>query len=361
MKKLQLLFLICLAYPLIACGGNAGSQFPSASPTAQLANGFGTAANHVHSLVVLPDANHTLVMATHFGIFRSQDHGATWQETAAGPKQPMLNLMAYSLSFNPLDPQRLYVLTQIALVPYTGILGLYTSSDAGKTWQLALTYSSINVSSILFARAGNESPSEVYIYLNALGPSGLRVSKDNGQHFSQAGSQLPFSNALGLLAIPNKPGHLIVYGSNGVATTADGGAHWQVVPGIQGSIFVMTTPGPNDPIYGEGDAGIYVSNDGGKSFTLVESQHSYASLTASPEQPQIVYGKLGLGIYRSTDSGKTWSALPTLKLTQQSLTGDVLVADPTDANQVYLVISYPTVAYYFQSADNSRKSFTPSV
>jgi photosystem II stability/assembly factor-like uncharacterized protein len=359
MKKLQLLFLVCLALLLVSCGSNTGDQNVDASPTVQAVNGFGTAANHVHSLVVLPDANHTLVMATHYGIFRSQDHGSTWQQTAAGPNQIIHNLMTYSLSYNPLDPQRLYVLTQIAQMPYTSTLGLYTSGDGGKTWQLSIPYARLTSSAFLFAKAGNASPSQVYIYLNELGPLGLRVSVDNGQHFSQAGSQLPFSNALGLLPIPNEPGHLIVYGSNGIATTADGGEHWQVVPNIQGSIFEMTTPGPHDLIYGEGDAGIYVSNDDGQSFTLVESQHSYASLTASPEQPQVVYGKLGLGVYRSIDGGKTWSMLPTIQMSQQSLTGDVLVADPTNANQVYLVISYPTVAYHFQVENNSWKSITP--
>lgn len=362
MKKLQLLFLISLALLLVACdSGNPGGTTATASPTSPRVNGFGTAANHVHSLVILPDANHTLVLATHYGLFRSQDHGATWQQTGGGAGQPMQGVMTYHLSYNLIDPQRLYVLTfiQAAGIPNASPLGLYTSSNGGKTWQMSIADSSVTSSTIFFAQAGNDNPSEVYIYLNELGPLGLRVSMDNGQHFSQAGSQLPFGNILGLLPIAGKPGHLLAYGNDGIATTSDGGFHWQVVPNIQGSIFEMTTPGPNAPIYASGDAGIYVSHDEGQSFTLVYTQHSYASLTASPEQPQVVYGKLGLGVYRSTDGGKSWSEMPVINSSQQSLTGDVLVADPTEANQVYLALSYPTVVYHFQTTGNAWQSITP--
>src|SRR5579875_3539335 len=361
MKKLQLLFLVVLVLLLVACSGGAGGQAATTSPTPPPVNGFGTAQNHVHSLVVLPDANQTLVMATHYGIFRSQDHGATWQKTAAGPNEPMQGLMSWWLSYNPLDPERLYVLTLPAVFPYSGTVGLYTSGDGGKTWQLSIPVSSLPSGNIYFAQAGNDSPSEVYIYISALGPLGLKVSMDNGRHFSQAGSPLPFGSLLGLLPIPGQPGHLLAYGNDGAAITTDRGKHWQVLSDIQGGIFQMTTPGPNDPIYASGDAGVYTSTDGGKSFTLVYSQHYYASLTASPQQPQVVYGKLGLGVYRSTDGGKTWTELPVIRSSQQALTGDVLAADLSNADQVYLALSYPTVVYHFQDAGSVWKSLTPPV
>ena len=353
MKKYYIGMLITLALLLAACGGS------SSTPVSAQVNGFGTKENHVHSHIVLPDANHTLVMATHYGIFRSQDHGATWQQTAAGNNQLMQGLMTFSLSYNPRDPQRLYVLTQVVVVPHTGTLGLYTSGDGGKTWQLAISNATIPSGSIYFAQAGNASSSEVYIYVTALGPKGLMVSEDNGKHFTQAGSPLPFGNLLGLLPMPEQPGHFLAYGNQGIASTSDSGKTWQTLSSVQGSIFEITTPGPGKPIYAEGDAGVYASSDNGKSFKLVYTQHSFASLTVSPEQPQIIYGKLSQGIYRSSDGGKSWDILPTLHLSTLALTGDVLVADPDVANQVYLAISYPTEVYHFQSANNAWKSITP--
>jgi photosystem II stability/assembly factor-like uncharacterized protein len=175
---------------------------------------------------------------------------------------------------------------------------------------------------------------------------------DNGAHFSQAGSRLPFGSLLGVLPIPNEPGHLLVYGNEGAAMTSDGGKHWQVINSLQDTIFEMTTSGANQPIYARGGGGVYVSHDGGQSFTLV-NQTSYASLTASPQQSNVIYGKLALDIYRSSDGGKTWSQLPAIKGNFQ-----VLVADPNNVNQVYLTLSYPTWVYHF--ANNAWQSLTPA-
>lgn len=349
-QRLSLLLLLCL---LTGCGG---SQAASNSTPVQ-ANGFGTAANHVHSLVILPDASQTLVLATHYGIFRSQDHGKTWQETAGGHGQLMQGVMTYNLSYSPLNPQRLYVLTyyQTGASGHSA-LGLYTSGDSGKTWQLALKDAAITSSTIFFAQAGNQRAAQVYIYLRELAAHGLRVSNDSGQHFVQAGSPLPFASLLGLLAVPGQPGHLFAYGDEGIARTSDGGVHWKVSPAIESSIFEMTTPVPNGPIYAEGDAGVYASTDGGAHFTLVYTQHSYTSLSASPQQPTTLYGKLGLGVYRSTDGGKTWSPLPAIQGNLQ-----ILAADPANAGQVYLALSYPSGVYYFQATHNAWQSLTPSV
>lgn len=352
MKQKCTLLLVFLTLFLAACGG--GSQTVTANPVPGKVNGFGSAINHVHSLVILPDAQQTLVLATHYGIFRSQDHGASWQETAAGPHQLMQGLMTYSLSYNTLNPQRLYVLTLPAVVPHAGQLGLYTSGDGGKTWALSILDTSVTSGSIFFAQAGNDNPSEVYIYLSELGPLGLRVSLDNGQHFSQAGGQLPFGSLLGLLPLPGQPGHLLAYGDEGIAMTGDGGFHWKVISNIQGGIFEMTTPGVNQPIYAEGDSGVYVSQDGGQHFTLVYTQHSYSSLSVALGQPLVVYGKSGLQVYRSTDGGHSWSALPTIKGNLQDL-----VADPNNARQVYLALSYPTEIFHFQASSKTWQSLTP--
>lgn len=355
MKYIQPLLLACLFVLLTGCGSDTGQV--TGSPTPVQVNGFGAAANHVHSMLVLPDARQTLVLATHYGIFRSQDHGKTWQETAGGPGQLMGGVMTYDLSYNPLNPRRLYVLTYYQTGPLPrSALGLYTSDNGGQSWQLSLKDSAISTSTIFFAQAGNQGPDQVYIYLRESGSRGLRVSADDGQHFSAAGSPLPFSGLLGLLVVPGQPGRLFAYGDEGIASTGDGGAHWQVIPGIEGSIFEMTTPLPRGPVYAEGDAGVYASYDGGQHFALVYTRHSYSSLTASPRHPLTLYGKLGLGVYRSIDGGKNWSPLPAIEGNLQ-----VLAADPANAGQVYLALSYPTRVYYFQAATHAWQSLTPPV
>nr|HET6901956.1 sialidase family protein [Ktedonobacteraceae bacterium] len=342
---------ICLCV-LTACdsNGSANTQ-PNANPTQAPVNGFGTAANHVHSLLALP--NHVLVLATHYGIFRSEDSGTTWTKEAAGPHQLMEGLMTYSLGVSPLNTQRLYVLTQVAVVPHPGILGLYTSADQGRTWKMATPYTGITSTAPFSEEPGNDTPDEVYIYLSDLGALGLRVSLDDGQHFSSTGT-LPFGLIDNVLAIPGAAGQLLAYGSEGVARSVDGGLHWQVLKGINGSVNEMVTSGLHSPIYASGDAGIYTSLDGGKSFTLVNSQASYGSLATSPAQTHILYGETGRSIFRSVDGGHTWSALP-------HINGNLgrLAVDPSDAAQVYLSLSYPTEVYTFKQNSTTWQSLTP--
>jgi len=339
--------LVLIAILFSACSLDSGAQ---GTPTPVAVNGFGSAENHVHSLLAQP--NSVLVLATHYGIFRSVDGGANWQKVAAGPNQPMQGLMAYSLVASPLNPQRLYVLTQPATIPHAGVLGLYTSADDGKTWQLAITTASVTSSSIYMVAAGNDTPDEVYIYLPDLGALGLRVSLDDGKHFSSTGT-LPFSNILGLVAIPDQPGHLLVYGSGGIASSSDGGGHWQLIKGIRGEIYEMHMAGPRTPIYASGDSGIYVSQDSGKTFQLV-NQTSYAGLAPSPTQPQTVYGKTGLTVFRSTDGGHTWKALP-------HISGNLsnMAVDPANPAQVYLALSYPTAVYLLNASGAGWTSLTP--
>jgi len=331
--------------------GTTTNTLPTPTPAAMRVNGFGVAANHVHSLIAL--SNHVLVLATHYGIFHSADDGASWQQTAAGPNQLMQGLMAYSLVNSTLNTRRLYVLTLPAISPHNGILGLYTSADQGQTWQLAVTAASLTASSIYTVAAGNDTPDEVYIYLSDLGALGLRVSLDDGKHFSSTGS-LPFGSILGLLALPGAPGQLLGYGNDGMARSVDGGAHWQVLKGINGGIYDVTTAGPHSPIYASGDAGIYSSLDGGKTFSLVYSQASFNSLAVSPAQVQVIYGKAGLSTYRSTDGGHTWHPLP-------HISGNLaaLAVDPSNASAVFLALSYPTAVYQLRQNQAQWQSLTP--
>ena len=94
--------LVLITVLFSACSLDSGTQDSQGTPTPVAVNGFGSAQNHVHSLMAQPDS--VLVMATHYGIFRSVDGGASWQKVAAGQNQPMQGLMAYSLVASPLNP-----------------------------------------------------------------------------------------------------------------------------------------------------------------------------------------------------------------------------------------------------------------
>src|SRR5260370_17501912 len=75
-----------VALLIVACSNTSTGPQAAASPTAPV-NGFGVAANHVHSLLVFP--SHVLMLATHYGLFRLQACGPSWQVRAGGPHQPL--------------------------------------------------------------------------------------------------------------------------------------------------------------------------------------------------------------------------------------------------------------------------------
>ncbi len=337
---------------LAACssGGSAANPQTGSTSTEVAVNGFGSATNHVHSLLAFP--KQVLVLATHYGLFRAQDGGAGWKEVAAGPGQLMQGLMTYELAASSLDPRRLYVLTLTTTLPHTGTLGLYTSDDQGQTWQLAIPTASLTPTSIYTEAAGNETPRQVYIYLSTQGAQGLRVSFDAGKHFSATGT-LPFGDINHILAPPAAPGELLVSSSDGLARSSDGGVHWQVIKSISGGIYSMATAGPHSPIYASGDAGVYVSLDGGKTFSQTAPGY-YTSLTVSPSQPQVIYGETGIKTYRSSDGGHTWTALPHIDGNLNAM-----AADPGNPDRVYLSLSYPTAIYQLQPGESKWQSLTP--
>jgi photosystem II stability/assembly factor-like uncharacterized protein len=342
----QCVFCCALLLMISSCasGGTGGTT----TQQQVRVNGFGTAANHVHSLLAFP--NHVLLLATHYGLFRSTDDGGHWTLSAAGPKQIMAGMMTFSLVNSQVDPQRLYVLTQPSVNNPQGIQGLYSSDDQGKTWSLAVK--TADIGNMYFVAAGNASAKDVFVYISTLGNQGLRISHDAGKHFASAGT-LPFGNLLGMLAVPGQPGHILIYGDGGVASSSDNGVHWKMVKGLD-SAYNITTPGPHDPIYAAGDNGIFVSKDGGTSFSLVYSQIGYGALVASVQEPSVLYGKTAQRIYKSSDGGKNWSDLPVIKGNIQALT-----PDPDNGARVYIALSYPTAVYSYEQGSEAWSSLTP--
>ncbi len=352
-RKYTLLLLSIVVILLAGCGEADTTQ--SALPGGERVNIFGTNANHAHSIVALPD--NVIVMATHYGVFRSTDAGKSWETVAAGPGQLMEGLMADSLVVSPLNSQRMFLLTKPALSGAKGTLGIYTSADQGRSWKLSIA--SRELGDPYLVRAGNDTADEVYTYIPKLGALGLKVSRDAGQHFTQTGT-LPFGRILNLLALPGVPGQLLVCGDEGMARSADDGAHWEIVQGITQNgatdgITSIATAGPNSPIYAAGDRGIYVSQDGGKSFTVTSSS-LYGGLVVSPAQTQVLYGITGRALYRSADGGHSWNALPAVNAPGRP---EFYAPDPKDAAQVYVALSYPTSVYRFDQNSGQWMSLTP--
>lgn len=334
----------CMLLCLSACSSYAAVS-QSQTPVVQNVNGFGTAANHVHAMLALPGQN--LLLATHYGLYRSDNDGKSW----IGPNATMSNMMSSSLSSSPINRQRVYVLVEHSLTTQSGGIGLYTSVDGGVTWKY--TSPATQTGKMYTVVAGNRSANEVYAYVATKGAQGLLVSEDGGTHFSSPGA-LPFGSILGILPLPGKPGQLLVYSNDGVAHSSDGGAHWQVINSFSAAIYNMSISGTSNTIYASGDQGIFISQDGGKSFTLVDGNDHYSALTAVGGLPETVYGKTGRLIYKSVDGGHTWKALPSLQGNLENL-----VPDPQSPSRLFLSLSYPSGVELYNGQSGSWTSLTP--
>jgi photosystem II stability/assembly factor-like uncharacterized protein len=347
--------LLCGLICLLLAGCDQGNGHGASS------GAYGGSLNHLHDLLALQQVSGTLLLATHIGLYRSDNQGKTWSEVAGGAGQPMDGLMLFKLAQSPVDPQRVYVLA-VPRPDNPGAAraspGLYTSADAGKTWRLAAAASRFPVSSIFTIGAGGDTPGEVYVVLPGLAEHGVYVSTDAGQTW-RALPVLPTTDPSGVLGVSvpgGDPSHLerlfLWSIASGLFESNDSGATWMPATGITGGIFAFSQAGAT--LYATGESGLYVSTDDGAHFQLTPTQITFSAVVACASTPMHAYGLTGTTIYASTDGGQTWR--PAANTSQHP---GVLAADPTSPTTAYVGLSYPLGVEVTTNAGHSWQQVLP--
>jgi photosystem II stability/assembly factor-like uncharacterized protein len=290
----------------------------------------------MHDLLVLRDASHTLLVASHIGLYRSTDDGQSWNAVAGLDGQPASGLMLFKLAESPADAKRVYVLA----IPRPDnpsaakdTPGIYTSDDAGASWKLATGVSAFQGHSIFTIATGSASAGQLFALLQ--GDQGLYGSDDAGASWHSL--PLPAGSVAGIQGDPAHSGRLLLYSlSSGLFQSDDSGQHWQAVPSIPGGVSALCLAG-SGAVYAQGDFGVYVSHDDAHSFALAAKDATYSALGASLADASHVYALISpSGIYATTDGGVTWkqaAAIPRNPTT--------LAVDPTDASRAYVSLSTP--------------------
>lgn len=295
---------------------------------------YGGAQNHLHDILALSGMPHTILVASHYGLYRSSDDGQHWATEAGTPGQQADGLMLYKLAQSPVNPQRVYVLANKRQSTQKGIPGLYASADAGKTWRLAAPLTSFSTQSVYTIGTGSAGPNQVYAILPGLAERGLFVSNDAG-HTWQPLPATPTAAPTGVMGDPAHAGRLFLWSkANGFFSSDDNGQHWSVASGIQGGVFSVSVAGAT--VYASGDSGLFVSQDSGAHFTLANNDNTYSTVVACQSDPSHAYALVGTSIYATTDTGHTWHA--TAMTTQHP--GNLTV-DPASADHAYVGFSYP--------------------
>lgn len=291
--------------------------------------------------VVGVPSNPTLFYAgyTGGGVWQTTNSGQSWTNLSDGFFEAgSVGAIDVSLS----NPNVLYVGTGSAC-PRGNVspgVGMYKSSDAGKTWQHVGLRGSGTIGRV---RIHPTNPDVAYVAVlgNMFAPSderGVYRTRDGGKSWERVHFVSNRTGAVDLAMDPKNPDVLIAAmwtterkpwtiesGSTegGMFRSTDGGSTWTKLGGglpdkvMTGRIGVSISGADSKRVYAQVEAGgdlggVYISNDGGLTWTrgftgraLQQRAWYYTHIHADPVDVDTVYG-LNVSPFRSTDGGKTF-------------------------------------------------------
>ena len=280
------------------------------------------------------------------GVYKSVDGGDSWTNVGLPHSEHIGRILV-----DPKEPGTVYVAALGPLWSDGGDRGLYKSTDAGKSWKLALKGAnpSTGCSTIamdpqdpktLYAamwdfrrkgwtfRSGGESP-------DVPSGSGLYKSLDGGASWSvlNAGTAkglppLPWGRVAVSVAPSN---HNVVYALieavppyNGLYRSDDGGKTWELRDRSRFMVWrpfyfanLIVDPKNENRLY-KPDLGLIVSKDGGKSFSIISggAHGDFHDVWVDPANTDhLITGDDG-GVWYSFDAGNRWWKAENLPISQ---------------------------------------------
>ncbi|MDH4066596.1 MAG: glycosyl hydrolase, partial [Acidobacteriota bacterium] len=258
--------------------------------------------------------------------------------------------------------------------------GLWKTTDAGTSWA-PVTDGQIASSSVGAIAVSPSQPDTVYIGMgeaqlrgNVMQGDGVYKSIDAGKTWRHVGladtltiarlrvhprdPDLVYAAALGDPTGPSE--------SRGVYRSRDGGATWQKIlfrDNQTGAVDLALDPSSPSTLYAalwqvrRGPWQLWSGGPGSGLFKSTDSGDTWAEISRAPGMPPGVIGKIGItvsgansrrlyaiveaaagGLYRSDDAGASWRLVnPSRDLWQRSFYFNRVVADPVDADTVYVL------------------------
>jgi photosystem II stability/assembly factor-like uncharacterized protein len=184
--------------------------------------------------------------------------------------------------------------------------GVLRSTDHGSTWRITTGW---EVTEVLKVKVRPEDPRQVA----AATAYGVITTTDAGATWRtySGGMKRPFASDV--VWVPGSAGMLIAATEEGVFRSTDGGASWRPsgLPGL-GIRVIAGVPG-NPAIFWAGteEDGVFLSSDGGLTWTARSAGLAHRTVYAiavDPADPRTVYaGTFGGGVYKTADAGQKWT------------------------------------------------------
>jgi photosystem II stability/assembly factor-like uncharacterized protein len=145
----------------------------------------------VHKVLLHPGRPDRLWQQNHCGVYRSDDRGESWERLE---DNGLPSGFGFPLALHPRDPDRAYVVPEVGAenrVTCDGRLGVYTTRNAGDSWELASrglpeqAWAAVMREGFAFDRL---DPFGLYLGTQS---GSVFVSADGGESWQEAASQLP--------------------------------------------------------------------------------------------------------------------------------------------------------------------------
>src|ERR1044071_8194490 len=191
---------------------------------------------------------------------------------------------------------------------------IYTSSDAGKTWQLLYNFGrpKLFVDHII---VDSRNPRTIYVAAHRhKEPGGFFKSTDGGNSFRES-SQLKNEAIHSLAQSSSDPDTLIAGTFNGIFRSDDAGETWQQLPTQNTPNLVHVESLAIDPrtaniIYAGTWYLPYKSSDGGQTWKSIKTgiidDSDIFAIDIDPHDPNHIIASACSGIYESKTGGESW-------------------------------------------------------
>lgn len=235
---------------------------------------------------------------------RSDDAGAGWTPLPA-PEDPALRLVGPLFTLDPRAPSTIYA---------SALRTLVRSSDGGDHWQ------AISTPPCLFPDSLTVDPVEtenLYVAGQPRVSSSCPIGTERCGVYRKLGKadwecidgELPGVGVPVAAVDPFAPSHLYAWFPWVIYHSADRGAHWSLLAGIDFLSAIALDPTRPGVVYAGFLEGTGRSYDGGATWDLTSrgiSNEFVHHLVVDPSDGRTLYAASQVQVYRSRDEGRTW-------------------------------------------------------